>query len=385
MKALWKGFTYPGITWEGTINLNMKNVRTLFASSAISEFGEVPGGISYAILSGDYMNLSAKFGYHFATIDAFCGETSTQNYISLQFAGGAGNYYGKTLRVSFLSGILKRLGFQVSAKGDILEASLIGYDRASMEDKLDQLGRLLASSRLLDMALSSQHDIEMLTESFFKGDYDFLSKERPDQLHNFYTYGGYWKRQQENGYSYCVQDGSRAGYSLSSGVAGIVGKLVGPSLQDFLDNIEAYYYFPLAIARDSEIADGTISAKIKPVSGHIDRAGGIAFGLSNASNYFVLRINALEDNVILFEYVNGKRIQRISVQEKIKSNTGHQLTVKVSGRHIKGYLNDRLVIEYIAEKPVRGFVGLWTKADSVTYFDELTITTDDRTKEIECQ
>ena len=141
MKAIWKGFTHPGVTWSGAIGVDMKKFITLFATSLTSEAKEEPGGTSYAIISGEYMNLSAKFGYHFATIDTLCTENSNQNYISLQFAGGAGDYYGKSLRVSFLGNVLKRLGFEVSFKGDLLEAFLIGYDRPSMEEKLDQTGK----------------------------------------------------------------------------------------------------------------------------------------------------------------------------------------------------------------------------------------------------
>jgi pyruvate, water dikinase len=376
MKAIWKGFTHPGITWSGAIGVDMKKFVTLFATSLTSEAKEEPGGTSYAIISGEYMNLSAKFGYHFATIDTLCSENSNQNYISLQFAGGAGDYYGKSLRVSYLGNVLKRLGFEVSFKGDLLEAFLIGYDRPSMEEKLDQTGRLLASSRLLDMALSNQHDIDLFTDSFFKGEYDFLSPKRDDQPKDFYVHNGYWKRSIEDGHVYCVQDGSKSGFTISSGVAGVAGKFLGASLQDFLDNIEAYYYFPLAIAKHSDMEDGTIRMNIKAVGGHIDRAGGIAFGIQNAGNYFVLRMNALEDNVILFEYKENKRSQRVSVTEPIESQKWYELAVEISGRDIKGYLDGKMVLEYTAEKPVMGLAGLWTKADSVTYFDNLTIKTE---------
>jgi pyruvate,water dikinase len=373
MKAIWKGFTHPGITGEGTINLDVKNILTLFASSAISEFGEMPGGVSYAVVSNEYMNLSAKFGYHFATIDTLCSENSNQNYLSLQFAGGAGNYYGKTLRVYFLGSILGRLGCDVSMKGDLLEAFISGYDRPSLEDKLDQIGRLLACSRLLDMAISSQNDAELLADAFFNEEYDFLSKRRDDELRDFYTHGGYWKRTIENHHAYCVQDGLKAGYFISSGAAGIAGKFIGQKVQEFLDNIEAFYYFPLAIAKNSEISDGKVSVRVKPIKGHIDRAGGIAFGLRNSANYFALRINALEDNIILFEYINGKRIQRVNKKRKIESDKWYELMVNIKNSNIKGYLDKELVVEYEAEKPLKGFIGLWTKADSVTYFDELRI------------
>jgi len=376
MKAIWRGFTHPGITWSGAIGIDMKKFVTLFATSATTGERDEPGGTSYAIISDEYMNLSAKFGYHFATIDALCSENSNQNYISLQFAGGAGDYYGKSLRVSYLGNVLKRLGFHVSFKGDLLEAFLIGYDRLSIEEKLDQMGRLLASSRLLDMALSNQQDIELFTDSFFRGEYDFLSPKRDEQPKDFYVHNGYWKRSIEDGHVYCMQDGSKSGYTISSGVAGIAGKFLGASLQEFLDNIEAYYYFPLAIAKKSDMEDGTISAHIRAVGGHIDRAGGIAFGIQNAGNYFVLRINALEDNVILFEYKENKRYQRISVTEKIESQKWYELSVEIRGKEITGYLSGEKVLEYMAEKPVKGLVGLWTKADSVTYFDALTIKTD---------
>jgi pyruvate,water dikinase len=383
-KAIWKGFTHPGVSWEGSIGLNMNKMLTLLSASATSEFGPAPGGTSYAILSGEYMNLSAKFGYHFATIDAFVGGNSGQNYVSLHFFGGAGSYYGKTLRIAFLGSVLKKLGFQVKLRGDLIEGSITDYDRSSMEDKLDQMGRLLASSRLLDMALTSPADVERLTEAFFKADYDFLALRRDDGLANFYTHGGSWKQTLDAGSPVCMQDGSRAGFTISSGVAGAVNKIMGQALQEFLDNVEAYYYFPLAVAKDVRLSDSAVRVRVKPVSGNIDRAGGIAFGMVDVSNYFAFRINALEDNVILFEFVNGRRIERTSVREKIASGQWHDLRVEVRDRVIRCFLNDRAVLEYGAGKAVRGYVGLWTKADSVTLFDGLVIETDAGTTMVGC-
>jgi len=374
-RALWKGFTHPGVSWEGSIGLNMNKMLTLLSASATSEFGPAPGGTSYAILSGEYMNLSAKFGYHFATIDAFVGSNSNQNYVSLQFSGGAGSYYGKTLRIAFLGSVLRKLGFQVKLRGDLIEGSITDYDRPSLEDKLDQIGRLLASSRLLDMVLTSHGDVERMTEAFFKADYDFLAFKQDEGLANFYTHGGSWKQAADAGRHVCMQDGSRAGFTLSSGVAGAMNKLVGQALQEFLDNVEAYYYFPLAVAKDVRMSDGAVRVRVKPVSGNIDRAGGIAFGMGDVSNYFAFRINALEDNAILFEFVNSRRIERASVHEKIVSGQWHDLRVEVRERHIRCSLNNRVVLEYGAGKPVQGYIGLWTKADSVTLFDELAIET----------
>lgn len=383
MNAIWKGFTHHGINWAGTMHIDTGKLISILAAPATSEFGETPGGESYAILSKDYLNLSARFAYHFATLDTLCGENSSQNYISLQFSGGGGNYYGRLLRIQFMGNVLERLGFHVSIKGDLIDAFISRYDKASIMDKLDQTGRLLASCRLLDMTISNQEDVEVYMNEFFNGNYNFILKKREDQLQGFYTHGGYWKRAIENGHIYCVQDGSKWGRVISSGIAGMVGKMIGEKYQEFLDNIEAYYYFPVAILKDSEMADGTISVNIKPASGSIDRAGGIAFGIKNIDNYFVLRTNALENNVILFEYINGRRIQRVSARKRVESNKWHLLKVGVKDNFIKGYFNDELLIEYNTKNSLKGFIGLWTKADSVAYFDEMIIETNGQKRIIE--
>ncbi len=383
MKAIWRGFNHPGITWSGTINFDMKKMATLFAVAATSEFGELPGGTSYAIFSKEFLNFNGKFGYHFATLDALCTENSDQNYISLQFSGGAGTYYGKSLRIQFLGAVLNRLGFRVNIKGDLLEAALKGYDLASLEEKLDQTGRLLASSRLLDMVLSSQTDVAYLTERFFNEDYDYLTGREEGQPEHFYVHGGHWNRMSEGRYGLLLQDGSKEGFTISSGIAGLMGRIAGPSLQDFLDNLGAYYYFPMAIAKDSEIADGTIMGRVKSTGGNIDRAAGLAFGIRNTGNYFAFRINALEDNVILFEFVNGKRFERMNVSRKIETDRWYMLKIVVRGGEIEGYIDKERVLNYTASEPVSGHVGLWTKADSVSYFDTLVIDSGGRKRIIE--
>ncbi len=378
LKAIWKGFSHPGITWSGVVSIDAKKLMTLLVSTTAPDVTETLDITSYAIISKDYMNLSARFGYHFATIDTLCGENSDQNYLSLQFAGGAGSYAGRTMRLQFLGKILQQFGFSINIKGDFLEANLFRYDKQTLQDRLDHVGRLLASSRLLDLAISNQNDITVLTERFFNGEYDFLSQKKEDQPLDFYIHGGHWSRLKKEGNIYCLQDGLKAGFGLSSGVVGIMGKLVGHAFTDFLDNIEAYFYFPLAIAKNSEISDGVINLKVMPIEGNIDRAGGIAFGLKDVGNYFVFRINALEDNVILFEYINNKRIKRMQANKKIEAEKWYALKVEVIGNHIKGYVDEEIVIEYDTDRDLQGYVGLWTKADSVTCFDTLSIETKDK-------
>jgi hypothetical protein len=93
------------------------------------------------------------------------------------------------------------------------------------------------------------------------------------------------------------------------------------------------------------------------------------------ANYFVLRINALEDNFTLFEFVNHKRVQRANITHPINTGQWYRISAEISGGVLKSYLDGELLLEYQTERPLHGFVGLWTKADSVSYFDDLVIET----------
>jgi pyruvate,water dikinase len=200
LKALWKGFCHPGITWSGAIAATGKNLMRLMVQGVMTGPNNLPGGDSYAILSREYLNLSAKFGYHYAHLDAFLSEIPDQNYISLQFAGGIGPYYGKSLRINFVGNVLFMLGFKIKVTGgDFLEASLTGYDNKSMENTLDQVGRLLGSSRLLDMAIANEAEVNRLVEAFFQGEYNFLDKAQEGRIEGFYTHEGNWRRLEEDG------------------------------------------------------------------------------------------------------------------------------------------------------------------------------------------
>lgn len=161
-----------------------------------------------------------------------------------------------------------------------------------------------------------------------------------------------------------------------------MNKAFGPSYLEFLDNIEAYSYFPLAIVKNSWIEYGSASVRIRPVSEYIDRAGGLAFGIKDVCNYFVFRVNALEDNAILFEFENAKRVQRKKIEMKIDSGMWYSVRIETEGNMFKGYVNDELIMEYQTEKSFSGYVGIWTKADSVTHFDKMKIITDNSVRDV---
>ena len=372
MNAFWRGLTYPGINWSSAVPLDIRNLATLMSASAGG--GGLPGGNSYALVSQDYANISIKFGYHYCNVDSLCSSNPGQNYVSMQFSGGVGSYYGKLLRIDFLSRVLVRLGFAVTVDGDTISASLKGMDRPGQEEALDQLGRLLASSRLLDVGIRSQEDIDRLTAAFFKGEYDYMNIGKAYALPGFYIPEGDWAWQTDSEGARLVQDGSKWASRFSLGLAKRMNTLMGAKYQHFLDNIQAYLYFPLAIAKDGYVANGIINAEVRPVDGLIDQAGGIAFGIQNIGNYFVFRLNSLEANLILFEYVNSRRIERQSVERPLKPGRWHQLRLEIADRRLTASIDGEPAMTYDADRSLAGYVGLWTKADSITWFRDFKIT-----------
>ena len=375
--ALWRGFSYPGINWTSAIAVGAQDFMSLIAAGIRPQDNSRLGGASYAMLSGDYLNLNVRFGYHFATVDALCSEDIEHNYVTLSFAGGAGAYHGRSLRIQFLANVLTRLGFEVTIKGDLIEASLMRLDQPAIETALDQLGRLLGTSRLLDMALKTPEQVVALTESFFQGKYDFLEPERADAPANFFLITGDWKNNDPGMETGILQDGSRFVSSISIGVSQTMARFMGKRYQEFLDNIEAYCYFPLIIAKESSMEDGSAEVWAKPMAGTIDQAAGLAFAIRDWANYFVFRINGLEDNAVLFEFRNGKRFERLSVEIPVHRDQWHRLRIETQGQQICAFLNDQQLLEYQAERSLTGYLGLWTKADSVTLFKDLTMHTQD--------
>ena len=135
------------------------------------------------------------------------------------------------------------------------------------------------------------------------------------------------------------------------------------------------YRFPLLIADEGSFNDLELSVRFKPVSGEVDRAGGLVFRLKDANNYYIVRANALEDNYRLYHVVAGKRRQFAGANFKVTSGEWHELRVECVGNKIICYYDGMKKIEATDDTfKDAGKVGLWTKADSVTYFDDLKVT-----------
>lgn len=134
------------------------------------------------------------------------------------------------------------------------------------------------------------------------------------------------------------------------------------------------YRFPLLIADDGSFKDLEISVRFKAVSGKVDQAGGLVFRLKDANNYYIVRANALEDNYRLYHVVNGSRRQFAGANFKVTSSEWHELRVEAVGNKFTCYYDGAKKIEATDDTfKEGGKIGLWTKADSVTYFDDLKV------------
>jgi hypothetical protein len=134
------------------------------------------------------------------------------------------------------------------------------------------------------------------------------------------------------------------------------------------------YRFPLLIADEASFKDLEISVKFKAVSGRVDQAGGLVFRLKDPNNYYIVRANALEDNYRLYHVVNGRRSQFAGASFKVTSGVWHELRVVAVGNKFTCYYDGENKLDASDDTfKDAGKVGLWTKADSVTSFDDLKI------------
>lgn len=132
--------------------------------------------------------------------------------------------------------------------------------------------------------------------------------------------------------------------------------------------------FPVAFADKPTLRDLELSVRCKPVSGAVDRACGLVFRLKDANNYYVTRANALEGNVRLYYVKNGHRQQIATFSGNVAAGAWHEYRVVARGDHFEVYWDNAKVIDQHDQTfGDAGKIGLWTKADSVTYFDDLTV------------
>ena len=131
--------------------------------------------------------------------------------------------------------------------------------------------------------------------------------------------------------------------------------------------------YPVCFKEDTSVKDGFVEVKFKAISGKEDQAGGVVWRLKDANNYYIARANALEDNVTIYHTINGRRTEKKRTNMKVASNTWHTIRVDFAGNHFTVTHDGQKAIEWDDETfKDAGKVGVWTKADSVTLFDDFS-------------
>lgn len=131
--------------------------------------------------------------------------------------------------------------------------------------------------------------------------------------------------------------------------------------------------YPVCLKNEPKLKDGFVEVKFKAVAGREDRAGGVVWRALDADNYYVARANALEDNVTIYHTIKGRRVAFQNVDRRVKSGAWHTLRVDFQGNRFTVTFDGEKVIEATDNSfSAAGKVGVWTKADSVTWFDDFS-------------
>jgi hypothetical protein len=131
--------------------------------------------------------------------------------------------------------------------------------------------------------------------------------------------------------------------------------------------------YPVCIKDDTSLKDGFVEVKFKPIPCKEDQAGGVIWRAKDSNNYYIARANALEDNVTIYHTINGRRTEKKRTNMKVATNQWHTLRVEFQDNHFTVTFDGKKAIDWDDNTfKDAGKVGVWTKADSVTLFDDFT-------------
>ncbi len=134
------------------------------------------------------------------------------------------------------------------------------------------------------------------------------------------------------------------------------------------------YRFPVAVYNDFTAKDVDLFVRFKAISGKGDQGAGLVWRYRDQNNYYITRCNALEDNCTIYRVIDGRRQALQNHNVRVPSNTWHTLRVEASGEHfVVTYDGNKVLDASDGTFKDAGRVGLWTKADSVIYFDDFSI------------
>jgi hypothetical protein len=206
---------------------------------------------------------------------------------------------------------------------------------------------------------------------------DFSNESVGAEPKSFLSVVGVWRIEADGDHKVLVVDGRQwKEGQASAGLADKARALYGERYAEFLDRVQAYAYFPYAIAKDvGDFRNGEISVRFEGISGRIDQGAGILFDLKPNGDYLTVRANPLENNLVLWKFEKGKRSSVKWIRNTpTATHQWHDLKVSIAGTKVEGYLDGKLYLEHVLPEPVAGKIGLWSKADSHMYFDNYTVT-----------
>jgi hypothetical protein len=189
---------------------------------------------------------------------------------------------------------------------------------------------------------------------------------------------GNWSIVDDNGKKVLAVDGRKwLRGQPAGGLAEKARAIYGSRNEEFIDNVKAWAYFPYAVAKDiDDFRDGEISIRFKIVAGQLDECAGILFNLKQNGDYLTVRFNGMEDNVVLWTFNKGVRkfVKRATDKVPLAKNQWHTLQISVHGTALQASLNGKHLLDFTLSEPVSGKVGVWSKTDSVSYYDDFTVT-----------
>src|SRR3982751_4940858 len=211
-----------------------------------------------------------------------------------------------------------------------------------------------------------------------KGIHVDLSAEKPGrEPSKFLSVVGNWCIVDDGGKRVLAVDGRKwLRGQPAGGLAEKARAIYGARNEEVIDNVKAWAYFPYAVAKDvSDFQNGDISVHFKIVAGQLDECAGILFNLKSNGDYLTVRFNGMEDNVVLWTFNKGTRkfVKRLGGNLPLAKNQWHTLQISVQGTTLKASLNGQQLADYTLPEPVSGRVGVWSKTDSVIYYDDFTV------------
>jgi hypothetical protein len=206
-----------------------------------------------------------------------------------------------------------------------------------------------------------------------------VAQEKPGaEPRRFVPVVGYWLVVAESGKSVLAVDGRQwKKNEPSAGLADKARLIYGSRHEEFIDNVKAWAYYPYAVAQGvDDFRQGEISMRFQIVDGALDRCAGILFNLKPSGDYLAVRYNGTEDNLVLWTFNKGVRkfVKRGVEEAPLNRREWHAMKISVRGAALEGYLDGRKLLDYTLPEPVSGKVGVWSKTDSVSYFDDFSVT-----------